>query len=63
MGGVGLKEGPIAVLGRAVEVVVALDELAELLLNVRQLGFGKLVLIRLDLCLLQVPQEAELVLQ
>ncbi len=63
MGGVSLKEGPVAVLSRAVEVVVALDELAELLLNVSQLGFGKLVLVRLDLCLLQITQKAELVLK
>ena len=50
--GVGLEVGTVAVLGRTVQVVVALDQLHELLLHVRELGLGELVLVWLDLGLL-----------
>ena len=46
--GVRLQVGPVAVFGRAVQVVVSLDELHELFLHVGELVLGELVLIRLD---------------
>ena len=52
---IGLQEGPIAVFGRAVEIVVLLDKLHKLLLNVGQFRLWEFILIWLDLTLLQIP--------
>lgn len=60
---VGLKVGSVTILSGAVEVVISLYELHELLLYVCELALRELVFIWLDLGLLQVSQEAEFMLQ
>ena len=63
MTGVRLQVRAIAVLSRAVEVVVLLNELHELILNAGQLLHGELVLVGPHFLLAQEPQETKLVLQ
>ena len=55
--GVSLEIGAVAVLGCAVQIVVLLNQLHELLLNVRKFVFWELILIWRDLGLLQESQE------
>ena len=45
VGGVSLEVGAVAVLGCAVQIVVLLDQLHELLLNVRKFVFWEFILI------------------
>ena len=63
MTGVCLQVRAIAVLGRAVEVVVFLDELHHLILDSGKLLHGEFVLVWPHFLLAQEPQETELVLQ
>lgn len=60
--GVGLQTRSVAVLGTAVEVVVLLDQLHELVLDVGELALRELVLVGTDLLLLEVPKETYFVL-
>ncbi len=48
VGSISLKIGAVAILGRAVEVIISLNKLHKLLLNVGQLAFRELVFIGLD---------------
>lgn len=61
--GVGLEVGPVAVLGRAIQVVVAFDQLHKLFMHVGKLVFRELILVRLYLRLFQVAEETKFVLQ
>lgn len=52
----------VAVLGGAIQVIVFVNQLHKLLLDVGQLALGELVLVRLDLLLLEITEEADLML-
>lgn len=49
VGGVGLQEGAVAVLGRAVQIVITFNQFHELLLDIGKLALWEFVLVRLDL--------------
>lgn len=60
---VGLQVGTVGVLCRAVEVIVPLDQLHELVLDGRQLFYGEFVLVGPHFLLPKEAQEAKLVLK
>ena len=63
MASIGLQIRSVAVLCRAVQVVVPVNELHELLLDVCQLLSWELILVRSDFLLTQEAKEAKFVLQ
>ena len=60
---IGLQVRAVSVLSGAVQIVVALDQLHELVLDARQLFYGEFVLVGPHLLLPKETQEAKLVLK
>ena len=54
---ISLKVGAVAVLGCAVQIIVLLNQLHELLLNVRKFVFWEFILVWRDFRLLEISQE------
>jgi hypothetical protein len=63
VGGVGLEIRPIAILSRAIQVEVFVNQLHKLVLNLSKFIFGELIFIRLYLSLSEIPEESKLVLE
>ena len=57
VGSVSLEIGAVAILGSAVEIIVLLDQLHELLLNVCKFVFWEFILVWRDFGLLEITQE------
>ena len=62
MRGVGLQIWPVTIFGRTIQIVVLFDQFRELLLNIGQFTLWKLVFVRPNFLLLEISEEAELVL-
>ena len=58
-----LKVRAVPILGRAIQIVIPLNQLQELLLDIGQLLSRELVLVRSHLLKTKEPQEADFVLE